>query len=150
MFKKLLVPVDDSALTEAALTAALGIAGGSGQITLLTIHAEAASLDREEVKVEIAIIEREIEELKARALDRAHALGMSVAPKLDATVRVGAIASTIVDTAEELRSDLIVMGTHGRHGVAERLIGSTAERVVASATCAVLVVKPEGYPFLRD
>jgi len=37
--------------------------------------------------------------------------------------------------------DLIVMGTHGRTGVAHLLMGSVAERVVRTATCPVLTVR---------
>ena len=39
--------------------------------------------------------------------------------------------------------DTIVLGTHGRSGVARALIGSVAERVVRHAPCSVLVVRPQ-------
>jgi nucleotide-binding universal stress UspA family protein len=44
--------------------------------------------------------------------------------------------------AEELGADIIVVGSHGRHGVARWLLGSVAEAVVRQATCPVLVVPP--------
>jgi universal stress protein A len=47
----------------------------------------------------------------------------------------------ILRVAREGNCDLIVMGTHGRTGLAHLLMGSVAERVVRKATCAVLVVK---------
>ena len=47
----------------------------------------------------------------------------------------------ILRVAQESKSDLIVMGTHGRTGLAHLLMGSVAEQVVRKATCAVLVVK---------
>ena len=47
----------------------------------------------------------------------------------------------INQAAEELGVDLIVMGTHGRHGISRALLGSTAETVVRSAPCAVLTVR---------
>lgn len=56
-------------------------------------------------------------------------------------VLTGAPAKTIVDTAKQNQCDLIVMGTHGRHGVAHLLLGSVAERVVRTAACPVLVVR---------
>ena len=59
-------------------------------------------------------------------------------------------ADEIVRVAEDERSDLIVLGTHGRTSVKDFFVGSTAERVVKNANCAVLAIKPEGYPFLRD
>lgn len=53
---------------------------------------------------------------------------------------------TIVEAAERGNYDLIVLGTHGRTGVARALLGSVAERVVRHAPCPVLVArtKPDG------
>jgi nucleotide-binding universal stress UspA family protein len=47
----------------------------------------------------------------------------------------------ILDEAERLPADLIVMGTRGLTGLKHVLVGSTAERVVRLATCPVLTVK---------
>jgi len=47
----------------------------------------------------------------------------------------------ILRVAQESQCDLIVMGTHGRTGLAHLLMGSVAEPVVRKATCPVLVVK---------
>ena len=59
---------------------------------------------------------------------------------LVATVRMGHVAQTIVDYAKDMGADLIVMGTHGRTGLAHFIIGSVAERVVRLAPCPVLTV----------
>jgi nucleotide-binding universal stress UspA family protein len=56
-------------------------------------------------------------------------------------VAVGPPALLIVDTAKDLATDLIVMGTHGRTGVAHMLIGSVTEKVVHTASCPVLTVR---------
>lgn len=61
--------------------------------------------------------------------------------KVTTEVLTGAPAQTIVDGARRHRCDLIVMGTHGRHGMAHLLLGSIAERVVRTAECPVLVVR---------
>jgi len=53
----------------------------------------------------------------------------------------GIPAPQINDTARELKSDLIVMGTRGRTGLAHVLLGSTAEGVVRGAPCPVLTVR---------
>jgi nucleotide-binding universal stress UspA family protein len=53
----------------------------------------------------------------------------------------GSAVQIIVDTAKRSGVDLIVMGTHGRTGVAHALIGSVAERVVRMARCPVLTVR---------
>jgi universal stress protein A len=46
----------------------------------------------------------------------------------------------IANAAEELGSDLIVMGTHGRTGLAHIALGSVAERTVRAAPCPVLTI----------
>ena len=56
-------------------------------------------------------------------------------------VRTGDARDVINVTAKELGVDLIVMGTHGRRGVARALLGSVAETVVRTAPCAVLTVR---------
>ena len=48
----------------------------------------------------------------------------------------------IVNTAKERGADFIVMGTHGRTGLSHLILGSTAEKVVRKANCAVLTVGP--------
>lgn len=53
----------------------------------------------------------------------------------------GSPAKGIVDYARDQAMNLIVMGTHGRGGVAHLLIGSVAERVVRTAECPVLTVR---------
>lgn len=46
----------------------------------------------------------------------------------------------IVESAEEVGADLVVMGTHGRRGLPRALLGSVAEKVVRTAPCPVLTV----------
>ena len=56
-------------------------------------------------------------------------------------VLCGDAASTILEQATALATDLIVMGTHGRRGPSRFLMGSVAERVVRHAPCPVLTVR---------
>jgi universal stress protein A len=53
----------------------------------------------------------------------------------------GQVAETIVETALKSKCDLIIMGTHGRRGVAHLLLGSVAEKVARTASCPVLIVR---------
>lgn len=56
-------------------------------------------------------------------------------------VKEGDPASTILELADEVHADLIVMGTTGRTGLARILLGSVAEEVLRHARCPVLTVK---------
>lgn len=82
-----------------------------------------------------------------RTLDAECQLTEAGARCLAARVRVtlnvtdGSPAVAIINKATKLGADLIVMGTHGRRGVAHLLLGSVAERVVRTAPCAVLTVR---------
>jgi len=55
----------------------------------------------------------------------------------------GFVADEIVEAARREKADLIVMGTHGRRGVARVVLGSVAARVFATAPCPVLTIRPE-------
>lgn len=74
-------------------------------------------------------------------------LGALVAKAKKAGVRVtpllleGSAADQIVRAAKSKRADVIVMGTHGRTGLARLFLGSVAERVVGTAPCPVLTVR---------
>lgn len=59
----------------------------------------------------------------------------------------GRAAAAIVRLAEESKADLIVMGTHGRSGLAHMLLGSVAEQVVRAASCPVLTIRPDAFSF---
>ena len=54
----------------------------------------------------------------------------------------GEVARSVLEAAAELDSDLIVLKTHGRSGLAHFVMGSVAEQVVRRAHCAVLTLTP--------
>jgi nucleotide-binding universal stress UspA family protein len=58
-----------------------------------------------------------------------------------AMVRVGDARDVIIQAAEEVHADLIIIGTHGRRGLSRALLGSVAESVVRSAPVPVLTVR---------
>lgn len=60
---------------------------------------------------------------------------------LTRAVRYGHPVEEICDYAINNTIDLIVMGTHGRSGLARILLGSVAERVVRISPCPVLIVR---------
>jgi nucleotide-binding universal stress UspA family protein len=60
--------------------------------------------------------------------------------KLQAVLRVGPAWRAIDDVAGQTEADLIVLGTHGRHGILHTLLGSVAEKVVRTARRPVLTI----------
>ena len=68
--------------------------------------------------------------------------------KVEQMTRIGVPFLEIVKVAKEKDVDLIVMGTHGRTGLAHVLIGSVAEKVVHHAHCGVLTIKHPQYKFV--
>jgi nucleotide-binding universal stress UspA family protein len=56
-------------------------------------------------------------------------------------VREGEAHRKIIEMADELKPDIICMGSHGRSGIRRLLMGSVTEKVIGHAKCPVLVVK---------
>jgi universal stress protein E len=59
----------------------------------------------------------------------------------------GRAANKIIECAETIKADVVVMGTHGRSGLVHILLGSVAEEVARTAPCPVLTVRPEAFQF---
>lgn len=74
---------------------------------------------------------------RAQVQRLAESVGVAAA---DVHVYVGAPASQVVEAAQSLDADLIVIGSHGKHGVG-LLLGSTANGVLHRAHCDVLTVR---------
>ena len=86
--------------------------------------------------------------LHAYYLEESQELLIAAQKKLDAAgrfhtthIHVGQPAEVIAKVAGELACDLIIMGTHGRSGMAGLVTGSVANRVLFLANCPVLLVK---------
>jgi len=82
-------------------------------------------------------VKEEAEHSLARYAEELRATGAPV----EAVVREGYPATVILEEAQRLPADLIVIGTHGLSGLKHLLLGSIAERVVQKAGCPVLTVK---------
>ncbi len=88
------------------------------------------------------------EENARRELDEWDDPSFEQAKAVVRSVLTGTPFVEIVRYARERNVDLIVMGTHGRSGLTQALIGSVAEKVVRKAPCPVLTVRPEGHQFV--
>lgn len=104
-----------------------------GSPELMPIFIEAADASR-----------RHHDELALEMTDTLRAAGLRAA----ADRREGDAATEILARANATKTDLIVMGTHGRTGLARLVIGSVARNVLQHATCSVLIVR-ENDPHAR-
>ena len=142
---RILVPVDFSAYSERALEYAIGLAGRLGaSLHLLHVVEDPIATGfwgGEMVIPNLTELREELVHGAERQLvssrEAAERAGVSVV----STVQVGLPAITIVDHAKSLGVDLIVMGTHGRTGMAHLLMGSVAERVLRASTTPLLIVR---------
>lgn len=64
----------------------------------------------------------------------------------ESLVRNGEVVETIHDVAKELGADLVMMGTHGRTGLARAMIGSVAERVARTSDVPVMLIRRQRRP----
>lgn len=142
-FDKILVPLDGSALAEAALLKAVDLAGNSGARLLLLRAAEAHTLpgvDPTDAQIKVV---REAEEYLARVAERLGASGLGA---VERTVWYGPAPYAIVEAARLHKVDLIVMTTHGRSGLGRLILGSVAESVLRGTTTPILVVRAAEAP----
>jgi universal stress protein A len=136
----ILVPVDFSESTNATLQAATELAEKFSARITLCHFIEPVFPPATELAFAFDQHNREIQ----NAADKQIRLLVQAVPstvQVDTRVGTGIPWDGIVDLAEKLRADLIVMGTHGRSGLKHLWLGSVAERVVQHASCAVFVVR---------
>jgi nucleotide-binding universal stress UspA family protein len=83
--------------------------------------------------------------LAEEILEDLHLTAAEQGVDLESRVLVGEPDAAIIEAARESRTELIVLGSHGRSGIKRLLLGSVAERVIGRAACPVLVVnQPSG------
>lgn len=124
-FKKILVATDGSRHSEQAVTEAVGIAKCCGsELLVLSAMKDESELQEAEFHV-------------SRALEIARKEGVQA----ETLTPLGRSYEAIVETAGGRGVDLIVMGTYGKTGIKKMFMGSSTEKVIGHAGCAVLVVK---------
>lgn len=140
MFKRLLVPLDGSALSESSLPVALYLARELGASVVLIhlieqdapreIHSELHLTDPDQAETYLFDIAR-----------RAFPIGYPVECHVH-TTEVLDVARSLIDHATDLAIDLIVMCTHGRSGPRDWLFGSIAQQVISLGKTPVLLIPP--------
>lgn len=146
MYKNILVAIDDSETSRCALTEAAHIARCSGaklyvahvaDETLMGMHNRTFSttLNLDNALKAIVDAGRELLDDAVKQTE-----GVSVEPLL-LEARQRRVSETIADKARELGCDLIVIGRHGRRGIATLILGSVAEQLAKIADASVLLVR---------
>jgi nucleotide-binding universal stress UspA family protein len=131
------VPVDMSAESLAAVDVALQIAASANRIHVLRILHEPHSSHPDAL---VEAIDHSkwrnaaIKELQASLADEKYA-------DLKLCVEFGDPGHRIAEHADAIRAQLIVMPSHGRRGIKRLLVGSVAERVTRLSHCPVLVLR---------
>ena len=153
-FRRVLVPLDGSKLSEQALEPALALGvPGETEYVLMTI-VEPAELSAPSVMMAVAASEpastaaalAEITELRRSVAEQYLALtGKHVGRQVVLHTHVAVHArpaQAILDYAAQTSTDLIAVATHGLGGPARLLVGSVADKVIRGASVPVLVVPP--------
>ncbi len=142
-YKKILVCLDGSPLAEAAIPHAQMLASDEeAEIVLVRVSVDPAA---EFSFSDPSIAHNLIQEMEAETL----AYMQSARGKLQRAgfrtsflICQGAIAETILQTASQIKADVIVMSTHGRSGIQRWLLGSVADRVVTHSNLPVMLIRP--------
>jgi nucleotide-binding universal stress UspA family protein len=138
--KKILIAHDGSKYSHKALKMAVDMAVrlGSSIIVLSVIPdlhlTELSPLDQER-------LQEALEEETRKNLEKAKAVPKKQDLPVKTVIRQGNAAEVIIETAKKMRVGLIVIGSHGRHGMERFLLGSVSANVVEHADRPVMVVK---------
>lgn len=148
-FNQILCPVDFSAFSRRALDHALGVARCYGSsVTALHVVAPVPAVVAPpyyfgaEMPVPMALppVDRAVVAAHIQEFAEAeHVPGVRVETRV---AEAPVVYKEILLQAERLRSDLVVIGTHGRSGFERLFLGSTAEKVLRKANCPVMTVPP--------
>ena len=142
-YQHLLAAVDFSSGSEAMMQRAMDLVKRYGA-RLSVIHVVEylpVALDAELMLPPLAGVEEQLmENARKRLTQLTHSLGADQASHY---VELGSTKLEILRVAEAQGVDLIVVGSHGRHGLA-RMLGSTASAVLQGAHCDVLAVRAAG------
>ncbi len=141
-YRLILCPVDFSKASQRAFETAVDLAARLGaELRVIHVYQLPASALPEGVLETPADIEAVLEDRLTKQLDVFVKPGAARDVKITTGVCEGIPYVEIKEAADELGADMIVMGTHGRTGLAHLLLGSVAERVLRTANVPVLTVR---------
>ncbi len=145
MYRRILVPVDGSPVSERALQEAITLAGGAAQFCLVHVLEEIYLMEPEGyAQIDMSNVQQALrqsgERMLATAAAKVQQSGASAETRL--VEASGARVPNLIESeARQWHADLIVLGTHGRSGLDRLLLGSVAEGVARVASVPVLLVR---------
>ena len=142
--RRILAPTDFSELSKQGLKSALELAQSFGAKLLLMHVVEPPPYPMEGI-VPSHMGATLLDDLERQAShELSHMLAETPEHRIEVARRVvvGIPHLKIVEVAEEDKTDLIVMTTHGRTGLSHLVMGSVAEKIVRTAPCPVLTIRP--------
>jgi nucleotide-binding universal stress UspA family protein len=141
-YRRILVPIDGSPTSNKALVAALNIArDGDGRVRIVHVIDELAFVTGFEASADVFdAIRGAAEAVLAEGAGIAKAAGVECETLLvdRPAQRLG---DAIATAAKGWDADMVVVGTHGRHGLSRMLLGSGAEQIIRLAPVPVLVIR---------
>ena len=140
--KLIVVPTDFSESSAIALRAAVQLAR-TFRVPIEVLHVDIDSsllLPPPADVISVPALFERIQADSAQRLEKVVAEARQAGVVCTSASEYGRSHSAIVEHARRRGAGLVVMGSHGRHGLGHALLGSVAEKVVEHAPCAVLVV----------
>jgi len=138
--ERILVPVDFSDCSLDALEYAVVVAQQAGASLMLLHVLEPVSYGLD-FTLGHSRTREQVRETWTKRLEELTSSLMVTQVPVESQLRGGHPADSILDSAQTLPCDLIVMGTHGRRGISHTISGSVAEAVLRKALCPVLTVR---------
>jgi nucleotide-binding universal stress UspA family protein len=146
----IMITLDGSALSEYALGPGMEVASRLGShVTLLSVeNGEAldqgfvAELEKIEAGLGAHTIENFFHRTEAYLQRLARELQTDLGQIIHIAPRTGTVVEAILETIETDNVDLVVMATHGRSGLKRWVYGSVTEKVLRSAPCNMLIMRP--------
>lgn len=140
---KILLATDGSKHSLSAVNFAIRLLGQSsepGSVTLISVHDDTA-LRHAQRFVGKAAVDEYLRDLSEQDLVEARKLLDEAGVRHDMVIRHGHIAAEIAEAGSSGGFDMIVMGSKGRSGLKDLLVGSVAQRVVELSQVPVLLVR---------
>ena len=145
MYKRILVPLDGSAIAEKAIAQATGLCADASEIVLLQVIRLPLPVMTPDIGMTMPAIH--VDDMMDEATSYLSSLADDLNEQgINATIAVvegDNVANTIVAYARENNVALIVKSTHGRGGFSRLVFGSVAEGVLRQTPCPVMFIRPE-------